>query len=106
MDNGRGIPAHLRSARERKKRQREIVLAGVGVVLIFLLTWIELRLLGVSSYLFLPCSMSILSSLFLFFFLSYAMLSNCFLNGDDVLSGQGCVPGWWVFLSLYRWCPR
>lgn len=48
----RHIPVHLRSTKERKKRQREIFLACMGVVLIVLLTWIELRLLGVNSYLF------------------------------------------------------
>ncbi len=48
----RPIPVHLRSAKERQKRQREIWLAVAGIVLIVLLTWIELRLLGLNSYLF------------------------------------------------------
>ena len=48
----RPIPVHLRSAKERQKRQREIWLAVVGIVLIVLLTWVELRLLGLNSYLF------------------------------------------------------
>lgn len=48
----RPIPVHLRTAKERQKRQREIWLAVIGIVLIVLLTWIELHLLGLNSYLF------------------------------------------------------
>ena len=39
--------------RERKKRQREIYLAAFGFLIIAILTWVELRYLGVDSYLFL-----------------------------------------------------
>lgn len=48
----RHIPVQERTAHERRKRQREITLAGVGILLIVILTWIELRLLGLNSYLF------------------------------------------------------
>ncbi|MBU4525795.1 MAG: PAS domain S-box protein [Desulfomicrobium sp.] len=54
MDNksSRHIPVQERTVHERRKRQREIALAGVGIFLIVILTWIELRLLGLNSYLF------------------------------------------------------
>ncbi|MGM0646622.1 MAG: ATP-binding protein [Thermodesulfobacteriota bacterium] len=39
--------------RERRRRQRELLLAGGAVGLIILLTWIELQFFGVNSYLFL-----------------------------------------------------
>jgi two-component system nitrogen regulation sensor histidine kinase NtrY len=48
----RFIPVQERTAQERRKRQREITLAFVGIILIVVLTWIELRLLGLNSYLF------------------------------------------------------
>lgn len=48
----RPIPVHLRSVKERQKRQREIWLAVTGIVLIIFSTWIELHLLGLNSYLF------------------------------------------------------
>lgn len=41
------------STRERKKRQREMALAVAGFLAVALLTWAELTLLGVDSYLFL-----------------------------------------------------
>lgn len=50
--SSRHIPVQERTAHERRKRQREITLAVVGVFLIVILTWIELRLLGLNSYLF------------------------------------------------------
>ena len=50
--SSRHIPVQERTHHERRKRQREITLAGVGIVLIVVLTWIELRLLGLNSYLF------------------------------------------------------
>lgn len=53
MDHSsRHIPVQERTVHERRKRQREITLAGVGILLIIVLTWIELRLLGLNSYLF------------------------------------------------------
>jgi len=39
--------------RERQRRRREVGIALLGVVVIVVLTWVELRLLGVNSYLFL-----------------------------------------------------
>lgn len=48
----RPIPVQERTAHERRKRQREITLAIVGILLIVILTWIELRLLDLNSYLF------------------------------------------------------
>jgi len=50
--SSRHIPVQERTAHERRKRQREITLAFVGIFLIVILTWIELRLLGLNSYLF------------------------------------------------------
>ncbi|GAB1409870.1 ATP-binding protein [Desulfovibrionales bacterium] len=103
MDNGRGIPAHLRSARERKKRQREIVLAGVGVVLIFLLTWIELRLLGVSSYLFFALFNVNLILLILVLFLVLRNVIKLFLERRRRIVGSGLrarLVGVFVTLSL------
>ena len=50
--SSRHIPVQERTAHERRKRQREITLAFVGICLIVILTWIELRLLGLNSYLF------------------------------------------------------
>jgi len=50
--SSRHIPVQERTVHERRKRQREITLAGVGILLIVVLTWIELRLLGLNSYLF------------------------------------------------------
>lgn len=53
MDHSsRHIPVQERTVHERRKRQREITIAGVGILLIIVLTWIELRLLGLNSYLF------------------------------------------------------
>jgi len=53
MNNAsRFIPVKERTVQERRKRQREITLALVGILLIVVLTWIELKLLGVNSYLF------------------------------------------------------
>lgn len=50
-----GTPIRLMSpdARERARRKREVVIALIGVLLIVVLTWVELKLLGVNSYLFL-----------------------------------------------------
>jgi two-component system nitrogen regulation sensor histidine kinase NtrY len=39
--------------KERRRRQRELLLAVVAIGLIVLLTWIELQFFGVNSYLFL-----------------------------------------------------
>ena len=50
--SSRHIPVQERTAHERRKRQREITLAIVGIFLIVILTWIELRLLDLNSYLF------------------------------------------------------
>lgn len=41
-----------RLSQERRKRRREIILAAVAVLLIVILSWVELRLLGLKSYLF------------------------------------------------------
>ncbi len=40
-------------AKERARRKREVLIALFGVLLIVVLTWVELKLLGVNSYLFL-----------------------------------------------------
>jgi len=40
-------------ARERLRRKREVGIALIGVLVIVVLTWVELRLMGVTSYLFL-----------------------------------------------------
>lgn len=40
--------------RERKRRQRELWLAVLGVVVIVVMTWVELKYIGLDSYLFLP----------------------------------------------------
>lgn len=50
--SSRLIPVQERTVQERRKRQREITLAFVGIFLIVILTWIELHLLGLNSYLF------------------------------------------------------
>lgn len=47
------IKVSVADTRERKRRQRELVLAGIAFVLVIALTWIELNYLGVDSYLFL-----------------------------------------------------
>ncbi|SNS12040.1 two-component system, NtrC family, nitrogen regulation sensor histidine kinase NtrY [Humidesulfovibrio mexicanus] len=44
------LPPELR---ERQRRKREIGIALAGMLVIVVLTWVELRLLGVNSYLFL-----------------------------------------------------
>ncbi|MHC1753250.1 sensor histidine kinase [Humidesulfovibrio sp.] len=46
-------PAQAPDLRERQRRRREVGIALLGVVIIVVLTWVELRLLGVNSYLFL-----------------------------------------------------
>ena len=40
-------------ARERQRRKREVGIAVLGILIIVVLTWVELKLLGVNSYLFL-----------------------------------------------------
>ncbi|PKN08951.1 MAG: PAS domain-containing sensor histidine kinase [Deltaproteobacteria bacterium HGW-Deltaproteobacteria-8] len=40
-------------AKEHARRKREVIIALIGVLLIVVLTWVELKLLGVNSYLFL-----------------------------------------------------
>jgi two-component system nitrogen regulation sensor histidine kinase NtrY len=47
------IRLHPNVQQERKKRQRELWLALLGIVLIGVLSWVELRFFGVNSYLFL-----------------------------------------------------
>jgi two-component system nitrogen regulation sensor histidine kinase NtrY len=47
------IDLNTSETRERRKRQRELLLAFCGVLLIIVLTWVELKLLGVNSYIFL-----------------------------------------------------
>ncbi len=39
--------------RERQRRKREVGIAVLGILIIVVLTWVELKLLGVNSYLFL-----------------------------------------------------
>jgi len=46
-------PANTLENRERQRRKREVGIALLGVLIIVVLTWVELRLLGVNSYLFL-----------------------------------------------------
>ncbi len=46
-------PANALEVRERQRRKREVGIALLGVLIIVVLTWVELRLLGVNSYLFL-----------------------------------------------------
>lgn len=52
MDSSESIKIGVPDTRERKKRQRELILALSGIVFIVLLTWIELKYLGVNSFLF------------------------------------------------------
>ncbi|HKK34206.1 MAG TPA: ATP-binding protein [Desulfomicrobiaceae bacterium] len=47
------IDLNTSETRERRKRQRELFLAFCGVLLIIVLTWAELKLLGLNSYIFL-----------------------------------------------------
>ncbi len=47
------IRVSVSDTRERKRRQRELLLAGVAFLLVIALTWVELNYLGVDSYLFL-----------------------------------------------------
>ncbi|MFW6243668.1 MAG: ATP-binding protein [Desulfovibrionales bacterium] len=47
------IRVSVPDTRERKKRQRELYLALAAFLLIFVLTWVELRFFGANSYLFL-----------------------------------------------------
>ncbi len=53
-----GTPPRLMApdARESARRKREVVIALIGVLLIVVLTWVELKLLGVNSYLSSACS--------------------------------------------------
>lgn len=51
--SSRPIHLHPDLQYERKKRQRELWLALLGVVLIGVLSWVEIRFFGVNSYLFL-----------------------------------------------------
>lgn len=41
------------TTKERKRRQRELIAAFLGTIVILILTWIELKFFGVNSYLFL-----------------------------------------------------
>jgi len=52
MESSESIKIGVPDTRERKKRQRELLLALAGIVFIVLLTWIELKYLGVNSFLF------------------------------------------------------
>jgi len=45
-------PAAPLEAKERQRRKREVLIGIVGVLAILVLTWVELRLMGVTSYLF------------------------------------------------------
>jgi two-component system nitrogen regulation sensor histidine kinase NtrY len=53
MPSDKAIKVGAPSARERKKRRREIIIAGVLLAVIGVFSVIELRYLGVDSYLFL-----------------------------------------------------
>ena len=52
-DPGAPIRIMAPDAKERARRKREVLIALFGVLLIVVLTWVELKLLGVNSYLFL-----------------------------------------------------
>jgi two-component system, NtrC family, nitrogen regulation sensor histidine kinase NtrY len=52
-DPGKPVLPNSPDAKERARRKREAVIALIGVLLIVVLTWVELKLLGVNSYLFL-----------------------------------------------------
>jgi two-component system nitrogen regulation sensor histidine kinase NtrY len=52
MDSS-AIEISTRSAREKRRRRREFLFAALGVLGIFLLTWAEIKFVGVDSYLFL-----------------------------------------------------
>lgn len=80
--SSRHIPVQERTAHERRKRQREITLAFVGIFLIVILTWIELRLLGLNSYLFFALFNVNLILLILVLFWSCAMSSSLFWTGE------------------------
>ncbi len=49
----KSIKTSMPDAKEKTRRRREFILAGAAFTLIILLTWIELRYIGVDSYLFL-----------------------------------------------------
>jgi len=53
MTEDSSIKISVPDTRERKRRQRELLLALGAFLLIIVLTWVELRFLGVNSYLFL-----------------------------------------------------
>ncbi|MBT8763941.1 HAMP domain-containing protein [Desulfohalobiaceae bacterium Ax17] len=53
MPYNSSISINPSSGREKKRRQREIILALLGIGLIVLLSWVELKFFGVNSYLFL-----------------------------------------------------
>jgi len=46
-------PGHSLDQREKQRRKREVSIAAIGVLMVVGLTWVELRLLGLNSYLFL-----------------------------------------------------
>ena len=50
---GEPIDITTPSAKDIRRRHRELILALCGFVVIAILTWVELRFLGVNSYLFL-----------------------------------------------------
>jgi two-component system nitrogen regulation sensor histidine kinase NtrY len=87
--SSRFIPVQERTTQERRKRQREITLALVGVFLIVVLTWIELRLLGVDSYLFFALFNIILILLLLVLFLVLRNVIKLFLDRRRRVLGSG-----------------
>ncbi len=90
MDNSsRFIPAQQRTILERRKRRREILLALVGIGLIIILTWIELRLLGLNSYLFFALFNVNLILLILVLFLVLRNLVKLLLDRRRRVLGSG-----------------
>ena len=87
--SSRFIPVQERTTQERRKRQREITLALVAVFLIVVLTWVELRLLGVNSYLFFALFNVILILLLLVLFLVLRNVIKLFLDRRRRVLGSG-----------------
>ncbi len=90
MDNpSRFIAVKERSSQERRKRQREISLAVLATFVIVILTWIELRLLGVNSYLFFALFNVNLILLLLVLFLVLRNVIKLFLDRRRRVLGSG-----------------
>jgi len=92
--SSRLIPVQERTAHERRKRQREITFAFVGIFLIVILTWIELRLLGLNSYLFFALFNVNLILLILVLFLVLRNVIKLILDRRRRVLGRGSELGW------------